>query len=66
MCVLAWGVVASLQSTVSSFKQLLALRACLGVTEAAFGPGVRSVVSHRTSTEINGVLGPFLYDVLLS
>lgn len=40
LCVLAWGIVASLQSVVTSFKQLLALRACLGVTEAAFGPGV--------------------------
>ncbi|KAK5078030.1 hypothetical protein LTR64_003565 [Lithohypha guttulata] len=40
LCVLAWGVVASLQSVVTSFSQLRALRACLGVTEAAFGPGV--------------------------
>lgn len=40
LCVLAWGVVASLQSVVTSFSQLLALRACLGITEAAFGPGV--------------------------
>lgn len=39
-CVLAWGIVASLQSVVKSFGQLLALRACLGITEAAFGPGV--------------------------
>lgn len=40
LCVLCWGIVASLQSVVTSFGQLLALRACLGITEAAFGPGV--------------------------
>lgn len=43
LCVLSWGVVASLQSAVGSFQQLLALRACLGITEAAFGPGVSSL-----------------------
>ncbi len=40
LCVLCWGLVASLQSVATSFSQLLVLRACLGVTEAAFGPGV--------------------------
>ena len=40
LCVLCWGLVASLQSVVTSFPQLLVLRACLGITEAAFGPGV--------------------------
>jgi len=39
-CVLAWGIVASLQSLTTSFPQLLVLRGLLGITEAAFGPGV--------------------------
>lgn len=47
LCVLGWGVVASLQSVVTSFGQLLALRACLGITEAAFGPGVSGLHSHH-------------------
>ncbi|KAK5092853.1 hypothetical protein LTR70_006041 [Exophiala xenobiotica] len=62
LCVLAWGVVASLQSVVTSFKQLLALRACLGITEAAFGPGVpfymtffyrRSELAYRVGLQIS-------------
>ena len=40
LCVLCWGLVASLQSVVTSFPQLLILRGMLGITEAAFGPGV--------------------------
>ena len=40
ICVASWGFVASLQSVATSFPALLILRALLGVTEAAFGPGV--------------------------
>ncbi|KAK4985384.1 hypothetical protein LTR50_006000 [Elasticomyces elasticus] len=40
VCVFAWGFLASLQSIASSFESLFALRALLGVSEAAFGPGV--------------------------
>ncbi|KAF1982195.1 MFS general substrate transporter [Aulographum hederae CBS 113979] len=40
ICVLSWGVLASLQSIATSFVPLLILRALLGVGEAAFGPGV--------------------------
>lgn len=40
LCVLTWGLVASLQSVTKSFSQLLVLRGVLGITEAAFGPGV--------------------------
>ncbi|KAF2801610.1 MFS general substrate transporter [Mytilinidion resinicola] len=40
LCVLSWGIIASLQSTSTSFGDLLFLRALLGVSEAAFGPGV--------------------------
>ncbi|KAI9893139.1 MAG: hypothetical protein M1814_000687 [Vezdaea aestivalis] len=39
LCVAAWGLVASLQSLATSFESLFALRALLGITEAAFGPG---------------------------
>ena len=39
-CVIAWGLVASCQSVTTSFDQLVVLRGMLGVTEAAFGPGV--------------------------
>lgn len=39
-CVLSWGLVASLQSLTTSFTQLVLLRGLLGITEAAFGPGV--------------------------
>ncbi|MBE7181624.1 MAG: MFS transporter, partial [Terriglobus roseus] len=39
-CVMGWGVVASLQALSTSFGQLLLLRGALGITEAAFGPGV--------------------------
>ena len=40
ICVAGWGLVASLQSFATSFAALLILRALLGVSEAAFGPGV--------------------------
>lgn len=40
MCVLSWGLLASLQSLSTSFGMLIVLRACLGIGEAAFGPGV--------------------------
>jgi MFS family permease len=40
LCVLSWGLVASLQSITTSFTQLVTLRGLLGITEAAFGPGV--------------------------
>jgi MFS family permease len=36
LCVLAWGVLASLQSLSTSFATLLILRALLGISEAAF------------------------------
>ena len=39
-CVFSWGVVASFQALVTSFPQMLILRGLLGITEAAFGPGV--------------------------
>jgi len=40
LCVCAWGLIASFQSVVTSFWALLILRALLGISEAAFGPGV--------------------------
>lgn len=40
ICILSWGIVASLQSVANSFGFLLFLRALLGIGEAAFGPGV--------------------------
>ncbi|RAL04716.1 putative MFS transporter [Aspergillus ibericus CBS 121593] len=40
LCVCGWGLVASLQSLATSFGALVFLRAVLGITEAAFGPGV--------------------------
>jgi len=62
MCVLTWGVVASLQSISTSFSQLLILRGLLGITEAAFGPGVpfymtffykRSELAYRVGLQIS-------------
>lgn len=62
LCVLTWGVVASLQSITTSFSQLLALRGLLGITEAAFGPGVpfymtffyrRSELAYRVGLQIS-------------
>ncbi|PYI14618.1 MFS general substrate transporter [Aspergillus violaceofuscus CBS 115571] len=40
LCVFGWGLVASFQSLATSFGALVFLRAALGITEAAFGPGV--------------------------
>ncbi|KAF2736110.1 MFS general substrate transporter [Polyplosphaeria fusca] len=40
LCILSWGLVASLQALTTSFSALLFLRALLGIGEAAFGPGV--------------------------
>ncbi|KAF2031463.1 hypothetical protein EK21DRAFT_63010, partial [Setomelanomma holmii] len=40
VCILSWGVLASLQAVATSFGFLVLLRALLGVGEAAFGPGV--------------------------
>lgn len=40
LCVCGWGLIASFQCLVTSFGGLFALRALLGITEAAFGPGV--------------------------
>jgi phosphatidylinositol 3,5-bisphosphate 5-phosphatase len=40
LCVLSWGLLASLQSITSSWAALVVIRALLGVGEAAFGPGV--------------------------
>lgn len=39
-CVFTWGLFASLQSLTNSFPLLCVLRALLGISEAAFGPGV--------------------------
>ncbi|KAL8833796.1 MAG: hypothetical protein Q9170_004089 [Blastenia crenularia] len=40
LCVFAWGVIASLQALSTSYMNLCILRAFLGVSEAAFSPGV--------------------------
>lgn len=40
LCILSWGIIASLQALTTSFPFLLTLRALLGIGEAAFGPGV--------------------------
>ena len=62
ICVLSWGIVASLQSLTTSFSQLLILRGVLGITEAAFGPGVpfymtffykRSELAYRVGLQIS-------------
>jgi len=39
-CVAAWGLIASLQAVAPSFGFLFVLRMLLGISEAAFGPGV--------------------------
>ncbi|KAL8643515.1 MAG: hypothetical protein Q9226_008318 [Calogaya cf. arnoldii] len=39
-CVLAWGAIASLQALATSYRSLCFLRALLGISEAAFSPGV--------------------------
>ncbi|KAJ5246394.1 hypothetical protein N7468_001377 [Penicillium chermesinum] len=40
LCVCGWGLVASFQCLATSFGGLIVLRFLLGITEAAFGPGV--------------------------
>ncbi|KAF2265736.1 MFS general substrate transporter [Lojkania enalia] len=40
LCILSWGIIASIQSLATSFSFLLVLRALLGIGEAAFGPGI--------------------------
>lgn len=40
LCVCGWGLVASFQCLATSFGGLVVLRALLGITEAAFAPGV--------------------------
>jgi len=40
ICIFSWGLLASLQSLATSFWSLVILRALLGISEAAFGPGV--------------------------
>jgi MFS family permease len=40
LCVFTWGLFASCQALVSSFWAMMCLRALLGISEAAFGPGV--------------------------
>lgn len=40
LCVCGWGLVASFQALATSFGAMVTLRAFLGITEAAFGPGV--------------------------
>jgi MFS family permease len=40
VCILSWGIIASLQAVATSFSFLVFLRALLGIGEAAFGPGV--------------------------
>lgn len=62
LCVLSWGLIASLQSITTSFTQLVILRALLGISEAAFGPGVpfylsffyrRSELAYRVGLQIS-------------
>ncbi|KAI9748279.1 MAG: hypothetical protein M1835_001852 [Candelina submexicana] len=40
LCVLSFGLIASVQSLATSFPSLLVLRALLGIGEAAFSPGI--------------------------
>ena len=40
VCVFSWGLIASLQSVATSFATVLVMRVLLGISEAAFGPGV--------------------------
>ena len=40
ICVFSWGMIASMQSLAFSFPMLCFFRALLGISEAAFGPGV--------------------------
>lgn len=40
VCVMSWGLVASLQAIATSFPAMIVLRVLLGIGEAAFSPGV--------------------------
>ena len=40
LCVFTWGVIASLQALATSYASLCILRLLLGISEAAFSPGV--------------------------
>ncbi|KAG9203960.1 hypothetical protein G6514_002121 [Epicoccum nigrum] len=40
ICIFSWGLIACLQSIAPTFSVLVALRALLGIGEAAFSPGV--------------------------
>jgi MFS family permease len=40
LCVFSWGFIASVQAVATSFSMMVFLRAVLGISEAAFGPGV--------------------------
>lgn len=40
ICVLSWGLIASMQAVTTTYSQLLVLRTLLGISEAAFSPGV--------------------------
>ncbi|MCJ1357910.1 MAG: hypothetical protein MMC33_007906 [Icmadophila ericetorum] len=40
LCVASWGAIAAVQSVANSFAVMVVLRVLLGVSEAAFGPGV--------------------------
>lgn len=40
ICVMSWGLIASIQAITTNFSQMLILRALLGIGEAAFSPGV--------------------------
>ncbi|KAH5989554.1 hypothetical protein HBI84_185200 [Parastagonospora nodorum] len=62
VCILSWGIIASLQAIVTSFGALVVLRALLGVGEAAFGPGVpfflsffyrRNELAFRTGLQVS-------------
>ena len=46
LCVGAWGLVASAQSVANSFTSMVILRACLGISEAAYGPGIPLFMSY--------------------
>ena len=52
---LCWGIIATLQSTVKSWKALMALRFLLGVFETGFGPGVVYLLSFFYLREEVGV-----------
>ena len=40
LCVASWALIASAQSCANSFSAMVSLRALLGISEAAFGPGM--------------------------